>query len=93
MVVVQCYWPMSAGSGNLESLREISMRRHFLSEKLLEASYSNNESIVFGALVAVQVGGDDRCDLVVRSRPWGRRDPGSKPDSTEDPSCIWLVAR
>ncbi|GBM57579.1 hypothetical protein AVEN_85446-1 [Araneus ventricosus] len=27
--------------------------------------------------------------LVVRSRFRGRRVPGSKPDSTEDPSCMW----
>ncbi|GBM04675.1 hypothetical protein AVEN_21995-1 [Araneus ventricosus] len=25
------------------------------------------------------------CSLVVRSRLWGRRAPGSRPDSTEDP--------
>ncbi|GBN79689.1 hypothetical protein AVEN_151629-1 [Araneus ventricosus] len=25
------------------------------------------------------------------SRIWGRRVPGSKPESTEDPSCIWPV--
>ncbi|GBN46535.1 hypothetical protein AVEN_193054-1 [Araneus ventricosus] len=49
---------MSAGNGNVESLREISVRRQFLSEKLLKASYSNDESIVFGAFAAVQVGGD-----------------------------------
>ncbi|GBL98269.1 hypothetical protein AVEN_174070-1 [Araneus ventricosus] len=30
---------------------------------------------------------------VVRSRLWGRRVPGSKPDSTEDPPCIGPVAR
>ncbi|GBO12034.1 hypothetical protein AVEN_241308-1 [Araneus ventricosus] len=26
--------------------------------------------------------------LVARSRLWGRRAPGSKPDSTEDPPCM-----
>ncbi|GBN81358.1 hypothetical protein AVEN_263796-1, partial [Araneus ventricosus] len=31
--------------------------------------------------------------LVVRSRLWGRRAPGSKPDSTEDPPCMGPVAR
>ncbi|GBO29097.1 hypothetical protein AVEN_164664-1 [Araneus ventricosus] len=33
-----------------------------------------------------------RGGLVVRSRPWDRRAPGPKPDSTEDPSCIGPVA-
>ncbi|GBM23697.1 hypothetical protein AVEN_257614-1 [Araneus ventricosus] len=32
-----------------------------------------------------------RGDLVVRSRLWSRRVPGSKPDSTEDPSCMGLL--
>ncbi|GBN38770.1 hypothetical protein AVEN_129640-1, partial [Araneus ventricosus] len=32
-------------------------------------------------------------DQVARSRPWGRRAPGSKPDSTEDPPCMGPVAR
>ncbi|GBL60188.1 hypothetical protein AVEN_218376-1, partial [Araneus ventricosus] len=27
------------------------------------------------------------------SRLWGRRAPGSKPDSTEDPQCMGPVAR
>ncbi|GBN65935.1 hypothetical protein AVEN_3720-1, partial [Araneus ventricosus] len=31
--------------------------------------------------------------VVVRSRLWGRRAPGSKPDSTEDPPCMGPVAR
>ncbi|GBM76524.1 hypothetical protein AVEN_128831-1 [Araneus ventricosus] len=31
--------------------------------------------------------------LVLSSRPWGRRAPGSEPDSTEDPSCMGPVAR
>ncbi|GBO03925.1 hypothetical protein AVEN_73511-1, partial [Araneus ventricosus] len=30
--------------------------------------------------------------LVVRSRLWGRRVPGSKHDSTEDPTCMEHVA-
>ncbi|GBN15628.1 hypothetical protein AVEN_51242-1 [Araneus ventricosus] len=30
-----------------------------------------------------------RSGLVVKSRLWGRRVPGSKLDSTEDPPCIW----
>ncbi|GBO29495.1 hypothetical protein AVEN_14493-1 [Araneus ventricosus] len=30
---------------------------------------------------------EGRGGLVVRSRFWGRRVPGSKPDSTEDPAC------
>ncbi|GBM29221.1 hypothetical protein AVEN_30252-1 [Araneus ventricosus] len=34
-----------------------------------------------------------RGGLVVRSRLWGRRAPGSKPDSTEDPPCMGPVAR
>ncbi|GBN87709.1 hypothetical protein AVEN_131809-1 [Araneus ventricosus] len=34
-----------------------------------------------------------RGDLVVRSRLWGRRAPGSRPDSTEDPPCMGPVAR
>ncbi|GBN03503.1 hypothetical protein AVEN_116546-1 [Araneus ventricosus] len=34
-----------------------------------------------------------RGGLVVRSRIWGRRVPGSRPDSTEDPSCMGPVAR
>ncbi|GBN30770.1 hypothetical protein AVEN_158639-1 [Araneus ventricosus] len=29
--------------------------------------------------------------LVVRPQLWGRRVPGSKPDSTEDPSCIGIA--
>ncbi|GBN23833.1 hypothetical protein AVEN_267270-1 [Araneus ventricosus] len=29
-----------------------------------------------------------RNGLVVRSRPWGHTVPGSKADSTEDPSCM-----
>ncbi|GBO08880.1 hypothetical protein AVEN_140990-1 [Araneus ventricosus] len=33
-----------------------------------------------------------RGGLVARSRLWGRRVPGSKPDSTEDPSCIGPTA-
>ncbi|GBO12627.1 hypothetical protein AVEN_168487-1 [Araneus ventricosus] len=33
-----------------------------------------------------------RC-LVVRSRLWGRRVTCSKPDSTEDPSCVGFVVR
>ncbi|GBM25987.1 hypothetical protein AVEN_223121-1 [Araneus ventricosus] len=32
-----------------------------------------------------------RGGLVVRSRLWGRRAPGSKPDSTEDPPCMGHV--
>ncbi|GBM45687.1 hypothetical protein AVEN_145572-1, partial [Araneus ventricosus] len=35
----------------------------------------------------------DRGGLVVRSRPWGRRVPGSRPDSNEDPPCMGPVAR
>ncbi|GBM22271.1 hypothetical protein AVEN_144648-1 [Araneus ventricosus] len=31
--------------------------------------------------------------LVVRYRLWGRRVPGSKPDSTEDPPSMGSVAR
>ncbi|GBN63393.1 hypothetical protein AVEN_115912-1, partial [Araneus ventricosus] len=31
--------------------------------------------------------------LVVRPRLWGRRAPGSRPDSTEDPPCMVPVAR
>ncbi|GBN23241.1 hypothetical protein AVEN_224013-1 [Araneus ventricosus] len=31
--------------------------------------------------------------LVVRSRLWGWRAPGSRPDSTEDPPCMGPVAR
>ncbi|GBM28137.1 hypothetical protein AVEN_224194-1 [Araneus ventricosus] len=34
-----------------------------------------------------------RGGLVVRSRPWGRRAPGSRPDSTEDPPCMGPAAR
>ncbi|GBO14659.1 hypothetical protein AVEN_108761-1 [Araneus ventricosus] len=34
-----------------------------------------------------------RGGLVVRSQPWGRRAPGSKPDSTEDPPRMGPVAR
>ncbi|GBN68224.1 hypothetical protein AVEN_56125-1 [Araneus ventricosus] len=34
-----------------------------------------------------------RGGLVVRSRLWGRRAPGSKPDSTEDLPCMGPVAR
>ncbi|GBM39364.1 hypothetical protein AVEN_119030-1 [Araneus ventricosus] len=34
-----------------------------------------------------------RGGLVVRSRLWGRRAPGSRPDSTEDPPCMGPVAR
>ncbi|GBM07459.1 hypothetical protein AVEN_5263-1 [Araneus ventricosus] len=34
-----------------------------------------------------------RVGLVVRSRLWIRRAPGSKPDSTEDPTCVGPVAR
>ncbi|GBL90798.1 hypothetical protein AVEN_269081-1 [Araneus ventricosus] len=34
-----------------------------------------------------------RGGLVVRSRLWDRRVPGSKPDSTEDPPCMGPVAR
>ncbi|GBL72103.1 hypothetical protein AVEN_115112-1 [Araneus ventricosus] len=34
-----------------------------------------------------------RGDSVVRSRPWDRRVPGSKPDSTEDPPCTGPAAR
>ncbi|GBL74872.1 hypothetical protein AVEN_243715-1 [Araneus ventricosus] len=33
-----------------------------------------------------------RGGLEVRSRPWGQRVPGSKPDSTEDPPCVRPVA-
>ncbi|GBM33870.1 hypothetical protein AVEN_5916-1 [Araneus ventricosus] len=31
--------------------------------------------------------------LVARSRPWGRRAPGPKPASTEDPPCMRPAAR
>ncbi|GBO36272.1 hypothetical protein AVEN_216986-1 [Araneus ventricosus] len=31
-----------------------------------------------------------RGGLVVRSRLWGRRGPGSKPDSPEDPPCVGM---
>ncbi|GBM27156.1 hypothetical protein AVEN_207489-1 [Araneus ventricosus] len=34
-----------------------------------------------------------RGGLVVRSRLWDQRVPGSRPDSTEDPSCIGPIAR
>ncbi|GBM99553.1 hypothetical protein AVEN_268915-1 [Araneus ventricosus] len=34
-----------------------------------------------------------RGGLVVRSQLWGRRVPGSRPDSTEDPPCMGPVAR
>ncbi|GBL80365.1 hypothetical protein AVEN_92274-1 [Araneus ventricosus] len=34
-----------------------------------------------------------RGGLVVKSRLWGRRVPGSKPDSTEDPPCMGPAAR
>ncbi|GBL99474.1 hypothetical protein AVEN_68765-1 [Araneus ventricosus] len=34
-----------------------------------------------------------RGGLVVRSRLWGRKVPGSRPDSTEDPPCMGPVAR
>ncbi|GBN14357.1 hypothetical protein AVEN_36723-1 [Araneus ventricosus] len=34
-----------------------------------------------------------RGGLMVRSPLWGRRVPGSKPDSTEDPPCMGPVAR
>ncbi|GBO37517.1 hypothetical protein AVEN_67710-1 [Araneus ventricosus] len=34
-----------------------------------------------------------RGGLVVRSRPWGRRAPGSRPDSTENPPCMGPAAR
>ncbi|GBN49777.1 hypothetical protein AVEN_74068-1 [Araneus ventricosus] len=34
-----------------------------------------------------------RGGLVVRPRLWGRRIPGSIPDSTEDPPCMGPVAR
>ncbi|GBM18303.1 hypothetical protein AVEN_147425-1 [Araneus ventricosus] len=34
-----------------------------------------------------------RGGLVVSSRPWGRRAPGPRPDSTEYPPCMGPVAR
>ncbi|GBL91448.1 hypothetical protein AVEN_193243-1, partial [Araneus ventricosus] len=34
-----------------------------------------------------------RGGVVVRSRLWGRRVPGSYPDSTDDPPCIGPAAR
>ncbi|GBN56380.1 hypothetical protein AVEN_237416-1 [Araneus ventricosus] len=34
-----------------------------------------------------------RGGLVVGSRPWGRRAPGLKPDSTEDPTYMGPAAR
>ncbi|GBN79373.1 hypothetical protein AVEN_82288-1 [Araneus ventricosus] len=34
-----------------------------------------------------------RGGLVVRSRLWGRRVPGSKPDSSEDPLCMGPATR
>ncbi|GBN04794.1 hypothetical protein AVEN_49294-1 [Araneus ventricosus] len=36
---------------------------------------------------------DGRGGLVVRSRLWGGRVPGPRPDSTEDPPCMGPVAR
>ncbi|GBM87207.1 hypothetical protein AVEN_126503-1 [Araneus ventricosus] len=36
---------------------------------------------------------ESRSDVIVRSRLRGWRATGSKPDSSEDPSCIWSVAR
>ncbi|GBM66922.1 hypothetical protein AVEN_199898-1 [Araneus ventricosus] len=35
----------------------------------------------------------DRGGLVVGSRLWGRRAPGSKPDSTENPPCMGPASR
>ncbi|GBM55200.1 hypothetical protein AVEN_182151-1 [Araneus ventricosus] len=43
--------------------------------------------------LASSVPGVGRGGLVVRPRLWGRRAPGSKPDSTEDPPCMGPVAR
>ncbi|GBM43096.1 hypothetical protein AVEN_269914-1 [Araneus ventricosus] len=34
-----------------------------------------------------------RGGLVIRSRAWGRRVPGPKPDSTEDPPCMGPASR
>ncbi|GBM37459.1 hypothetical protein AVEN_263137-1 [Araneus ventricosus] len=50
---------------------------------------------IYGSLSSV----NSRCHpdgprwLVVRSRLWSQRVPGSKPDSTEDPPCMGPAAR
>ncbi|GBM47448.1 hypothetical protein AVEN_6131-1 [Araneus ventricosus] len=58
------------------------------------ALQSNHESMIrrylCKALSLKRTSG--RGGLVVRSRLWGRRVPGSKPDSTEDPPCMGPAA-
>ncbi|GBL75956.1 hypothetical protein AVEN_234281-1 [Araneus ventricosus] len=44
-------------------------------------------------LQGLQIKWGGRGVLVVKPRLWGRRTPGSKPDSTEDPPCMGPVAR
>ncbi|GBL74585.1 hypothetical protein AVEN_235496-1 [Araneus ventricosus] len=48
------------------------------------SSKADCQKLCFSRLTGYQ----DRGGLVVRSRLWGRRVPGSKPHSTEDPPCI-----
>ncbi|GBN76408.1 hypothetical protein AVEN_170013-1, partial [Araneus ventricosus] len=65
----------------------------------LEAGHSSVlQSIQLGKIRTSFTGGSKmryrrlgRGSLVVRSRLWGRRVPGSKPDSTEDPPCMGPV--
>ncbi|GBM07503.1 hypothetical protein AVEN_100708-1 [Araneus ventricosus] len=47
--------------------------------------YRQAAKIVIKFIAKVRTG---RCGLVIRSRLWGRRTPGSKPDSTAGPPCM-----
>ncbi|GBM24537.1 hypothetical protein AVEN_217118-1 [Araneus ventricosus] len=71
-----------------ESERESCLVAFFRNESDTEFSeYQFPQRIVIRLLFRGRGG------LVVRSRPWGRRVPGSRPDSTEDPPCMGPVAR
>ncbi|GBN41103.1 Relaxin receptor 1 [Araneus ventricosus] len=73
----------------------LSSKIHRVSPSNRVPSVNSNSKSNFlkqcAAHLSVLVGG--RGGLVVRSRLWGRRVPGSRPDSTEDPPCMGPVAR
>ncbi|GBL92177.1 hypothetical protein AVEN_91518-1 [Araneus ventricosus] len=56
-----------------------------------EEQFSSFNTLAFVRLISVIFNG--RGGLVARSRLWNRRVPGSKPDSTDDPSCMGPAAR
>ncbi|GBN82150.1 hypothetical protein AVEN_65092-1 [Araneus ventricosus] len=63
----------------------------FIVKRITHAKFCACSTSLFEYKLSYRSGG--RGGLVVRSRLWGRRAPGSRPNSTEDPSCMGPVAR